>query len=82
MITADQIPQYLSAIPMMTNDQLIFLYKVSISKDTPTEKKAFAPLAEACQKERKKRGNITQITSKPTSPATKQTIVADSYENE
>lgn len=70
MITADKVKDIIKEIASFTDEQLIHLYKIAISKDKPADKKAFEPLATAATRERKKRGTVTTISSKIISPKT------------
>lgn len=83
MITKEDIPAYKEAIPEATDEQLVWLYKVCISKQTA--KKDFEKLAELVQKERRKRGSITSISSKIVQPSLKKQekgAASDMYEDE
>lgn len=66
MITKDDIPDYIKALPDATDSELTWLYKVCLSKDK--DKTAFKQLADKVQKERKKRGKLVTISSKIIEP--------------
>jgi len=69
MITKEDIPKYVEALPDATDSDLVWLYKVCLSKEK--DKKAFKQLADKVQKERKKRGKIVTVSAKVIEPSIK-----------
>lgn len=65
----DKIPDYIKAVLAATDEQLVHVLKVAMTKDK--DKKDWKKLEDAVQKERRKRNIITTISSKIVSPSLK-----------
>lgn len=76
----NKVKDTIKNITELSDEQLIHYYKCALSKKLASEKKLYAPLITAIEKERKKRGTTT-ITSavKPKPPVGS---ASDMYEDE
>lgn len=63
--TPEDIKLAIANFPNLTEEQLVHNFKVMSSMTTKKEKDLYAPAMKAIEKERRKRGNIHTITSKP-----------------
>ena len=81
MHTPEQITEEIQKLPLMEDSQLVHYMKIISSKQTAKEKKLYEPLYKAIEKERRKRGTASVISTKIVQPrATKSSSVSDSYE--
>lgn len=62
MHTTDDVKDQIARIKEFTSDELVHYTKIISSKSTNKEKKLYAPLAKAIEKERKARGDISAIS--------------------
>ena len=62
ILIKDSIPDYIKALPNATDDQLVHVLKIAMSKDK--DKKDWKKFEEVIQKERKKRGVVKTISAK------------------
>lgn len=65
MHTPEQIKDAIKNISDYTSEQLIDMQKIISSMTSAKEKKTYDGLPKAIEKERRKRGEIKMITSKP-----------------
>ena len=61
----DLVNKTIQELPSYDNDKLVHIYKCASSTDSPSKKALFKPLMAAIEKERRKRGTVTTISSKP-----------------
>lgn len=83
-MTPEEVKTTISVLDALPDDTLVHYYKCASSADKPAEKKMLAPLKTAIEKERRKRGTASQISSKIVQPSAKPTksgeINPDDYE--
>lgn len=80
--TPEDIKLAIANFPNLTEEQLVHNFKVMSSMTTKKEKDLYAPAMKAIEKERRKRGNIHTITSKPLAARVTQpgNVNPDDYE--
>lgn len=65
MHTPEEVKAAISDFPFYTDEQLIDVFKIITSMTTKKDKDLYGPALRAAQTERRKRGSIKTITSKP-----------------
>ena len=71
-MTEAQIKDTISTLPSLSDDVLVHYYKCASSNDSAKAKKLLAPLMTAIEKERKKRGSASTLSSKPLAVSTSE----------
>ena len=75
-MTTDQVKDTITVLPSLSDEVLVHYMKCALSKQSAAEKKLYAPLLTAIEKERRKRGTSSTIT-KALTPKVSDT--ADAY---
>ncbi len=70
MHTEEQILAEIKKLPAFDDETLVFYFQVISSKQSAKEKKLYEPLQKAIEKERKRRGTASAISSKIVQPKT------------
>lgn len=77
--TPEDIKAQISVIKDLSDENLIHFFKIVSSKHTASDKKLYEPLKKAIEKERRRRGSTSTVSSivKPKAPVPKKEGLAN-----